>query len=213
MVTTRIHLATLLLSVAAIAAVELTAAALPNTAGLPLLAVTGINRILEIALLTAVVTWANRGLASIGISAATLLPGFRRGIVWSAGFGAAAGVGFLILYLFSIRPLDLIGIKLPEQPQNIILLFIIGGVIAPVAEEIFFRGILFGYLRRWGAFAAVAVSTFVFVALHPAQGISITQLVGGVVFAVAYEIEGNLMVPIVIHVLGNSAIFAISLIF
>lgn len=213
MVTTRIQLATLLLSVAAVAAVELTAALLPSTRGLPSLAITGINRILEVALLMTVVTWSNRGLACIGLSADTLLPGLKRGIVWAAGFGTVAGVGFLILYLFKIRPLDLIGIRLPEELQNIILLFVIGGLIAPVAEEIFFRGVLFGYLRRWGAFVAIAVSTFVFVTLHPAQGISITQLVGGIIFAVAYEIEGNLMVPIVIHILGNSAIFAISLIF
>jgi hypothetical protein len=36
--------------------------------------------------------------------------------------------------------------------------------------------------------------------------------VGGIVFAVAYELEGNLMVPITIHVLGNTAIFALSLV-
>jgi membrane protease YdiL (CAAX protease family) len=36
-------------------------------------------------------------------------------------------------------------------------------------------------------------------------------MVGGIVFAVAYEVEGSLMVPITIHVLGNMAIFALSL--
>ena len=213
MVTTRIHLATLLLSVAAVAAVELTAAALPNTPGLPLLAVTGINRLLEIALLIAVVTWSNRGLASIGLATADVLPGLKRGIVWAAGFGTAAGIGFVILYLFNFRPLDLIGVRLPEQTPQIVMLFVVGGLIAPVAEEIFFRGILYGYLRRWGTLVAIIGSTFVFVTLHPAQGVSITQLTGGLIFAVAYEMEGNLVVPIVIHVLGNSAIFAISLIF
>ncbi|MBW2341949.1 MAG: CPBP family intramembrane metalloprotease [Deltaproteobacteria bacterium] len=38
-------------------------------------------------------------------------------------------------------------------------------------------------------------------------GIPLPQVVGGIVFAVAYEIEGSLMVPITIHVLGNLAIF------
>ncbi|MBW2319145.1 MAG: CPBP family intramembrane metalloprotease, partial [Deltaproteobacteria bacterium] len=43
-------------------------------------------------------------------------------------------------------------------------------------------------------------------------GLPITQIVGGVIFCVAYEVEGKLMTPITIHVLGNTAIFALSLI-
>jgi len=41
--------------------------------------------------------------------------------------------------------------------------------------------------------------------------IPIVQVVGGIVFAVAYEIEESLMVPITIHVLGNLAIFTLSM--
>ena len=40
-------------------------------------------------------------------------------------------------------------------------------------------------------------------------GVQVTQLVGGILFAVAYEVEGSLMTPIVIHVLGNMGIFAV----
>jgi hypothetical protein len=36
--------------------------------------------------------------------------------------------------------------------------------------------------------------------------------VGGIIFAVAYEMEASLMVPITIHILGNMAIFTLSLI-
>jgi len=35
-------------------------------------------------------------------------------------------------------------------------------------------------------------------------------VVGGIVFAIAYETEGSLMAPLTIHVLGNTAIFALS---
>jgi membrane protease YdiL (CAAX protease family) len=35
--------------------------------------------------------------------------------------------------------------------------------------------------------------------------------VGGIVFAIAYEKEKNLMVPITIHCLGNLAIFSLSI--
>jgi hypothetical protein len=59
---------------------------------------------------------------------------------------------------------------------------------------------------------AVILSTLLFVLPHAIQQRSpITQVVGGIVFAVAYEVEDSLMVPIIIHVLGNMAIFLISL--
>jgi membrane protease YdiL (CAAX protease family) len=78
-----------------------------------------------------------------------------------------------------------------------------------VTEELFFRGILYGYFRRWGIFPALFLSTLFFVLLHPVKALAVTQTVGGVLFAAAYEIEGNLLVPITIHVLGNLAIFSL----
>jgi membrane protease YdiL (CAAX protease family) len=56
----------------------------------------------------------------------------------------------------------------------------------------------------------VLFSTAVFAAFH-LPGIPVTQIVGGIVFAVAYHTGKSLMVPIVIHVLGNLAIFSLSL--
>jgi hypothetical protein len=59
-----------------------------------------------------------------------------------------------------------------------------------VAEEIFFRGLIYGYLRRWGFWPALALSTLIFTLLHTgAAGILLPQIVGGLVFAAAYEIE------------------------
>ena len=203
----------MLAAVAVIATVELSMAAVRSAYPVPPLVATGINRLLEIVLLLGMVIRLNRSLETIGFSAPKWRQGLKRGLLWSAGFGLIAGIGFSVLYFFKVQPLALIGTRLPGQPRKLLLLFVVGGLIAPVAEEIFFRGILYGFLRRWGAFVAVAVSTTVFVTLHPTQGFSLTQLVGGIVFAIAYEIEDNLLVPISIHVMGNSAIFAVSLIF
>ena len=89
----------------------------------------------------------------------------------------------------------------------------VGGLVAPIAEEIFFRGVIYGFLRRWGVLLALAGSTVIFVLAHAISSrIPLTQIVGGIVFAVAYEVEGKLMVPITIHVLGNMAIFTLSLV-
>jgi membrane protease YdiL (CAAX protease family) len=95
-----------------------------------------------------------------------------------------------------------------------LLFVLIGGVLSPVTEEIFFRGILYGFFRRWGVFIALVLSTGIFLLAHPLRsGIPVPQLVGGILFAVAYEVEGCLMVPITIHCLGNLSIFSISLVF
>ena len=40
-----------------------------------------------------------------------------------------------------------------------------------------------------------------------AQGLAFVQAIGGVVFAVGYELEKNLVVPVTIHCLGNVVIF------
>ena len=67
-------------------------------------------------------------------------------------------------------------------------------------------------IRRWGMPVALVLSTFLFVLPHlGSSGLPITQMIGGILFAAAYEIEGSLIVPIMIHAFGNMAIFSFSL--
>jgi len=113
------------------------------------------------------------------------------------------------MIFFKKNPLAMVQIRLPKQPFDIILFFLVGGLIAPVAEEFFFRGILYGFLRRWGAFFAILSSTLIFTVAHP--NVSIIQITGGILFAVSYEKEKNLLVPIIIHTLGNLSLFTLSL--
>jgi membrane protease YdiL (CAAX protease family) len=104
--------------------------------------------------------------------------------------------------------------QLPSENSALITFLLTGAVIGPVAEEIFFRGVVYGFFRRWGIPTAIMLSTLLFVLPHShASGplIPVTQLIGGILFAVAYEIEKNLLVPITIHITGNLAIFALSL--
>ncbi|WP_372683191.1 lysostaphin resistance A-like protein [Desulfosarcina sp.] len=150
------------------------------------------------------------GLQTLGLDRRTLRSGFRKGLVWSAGFAAAAGLLFMGLFMAGLDPFTLVRSPLPQGTVQRVLFFLVGGIVAPVAEEIVFRGLIFGYLRRWGVPAAVLISTVLFAALH-LPAVPITQIVGGLVFAVAYHTGRSLMVPIVIHVLGNLAIFTLSL--
>ncbi len=139
--------------------------------------------------------------------------GLRRGVIWTLNVGAVAGIGALALLLIGIPPLPLIHMRLPEKALPLALFFFTGGVVAPIAEELFFRGILYSLLRPMGVSSAIFISTLLFAWAHAAQGgVPLTQLAGGILFAVAFEKEGHIIVPILIHSAGNTALFSLSLI-
>ncbi len=208
-----IRVKTLAISLGAVIAVEVVAriGIRPGTYN-PII-VLGAVRLLQAGLIIIIVLIRKKGLSSIGLSLTKTLPGLKRGLIWSAGFGLITLLGFALIFAIGLNPLTLIHTHLPAKPGGIALFFLVGGLIGPIAEEVFFRGVLYGFCRRWGAPAAVILSTLAFVLAHPVfPAIPITQVVGGLLFAVAYEVEKNLVVPITIHVSGNVAIFALSLV-
>lgn len=174
--------------------------------------VLGAARVVQVLIFLGIVSTWGRGMSSIGLARGQILTGMRRGLIWSGVFGICACLGFAVLYATDVNPLKLIKTPLPPSTQGIILFLAVGGLVAPIAEEVFFRGIVYGFLRQWGVLLALVGTTVIFVLAHAITSrIPVTQMVGGIVFAVAYEVEGSLMVPITIHVLGNMAIFALSL--
>lgn len=184
----------------------------------PLTAV-GLARCLEMALIVLIFQIRGQGLDALGLSRRLIKRGIRQGLIWSAGFGVLAGVGAAVLFLMGMDPFALVHVRLPQTRSGIILFFVVGGVIAPIAEEIFFRGVIYGYLRKnvfggirhWGILPALMISTVLFVMAHQVgTGIPLPQLAGGVVFCLAYEMEKSLVTPIIIHSLGNLALFTLS---
>lgn len=168
----------------------------------------GVIRVLQIIFLLQIVASREHGLGSAGLATDQIGPGLTRGLIWSLAFGLVVGIVSAILFFAGINPLKLLRVPLPKSVLDIIPFILLRGLIGPVAEEIFFRGILYGFLRRWGIFPALFLSTLAFVCAHPAVGL--IQMTGGLLFAVAYEGEKKLMVPILIHVIGNMSIFAVS---
>ncbi len=129
----------------------------------------GIARLLEIILILLVVLIWGSGLSSIGLSMSKFFKGLKKGLIWSAGFGAIAFFAFIVLSVAGIDALRLIETPLPSKQNDLLLFFLIGGVVGPVAEEIFFRGILYGFFRRWGVVVALVLSTALFVLPHLGQ--------------------------------------------
>jgi uncharacterized protein len=184
----------------------------------PLLLI-GFARCVEILVILLIFYVSKNGISAIGLSRHRMIRGIRNGLIWSAGFGVLASLGGLILFLWGMDPFALIHVGLPQTGFQRVMFFVIGGVIAPIAEEMFFRGVIYGHLKgvvfkklnRWGVLPALVISTALFVMAHQVgSGIPLPQLVGGVVFCLAYEIEKSLFTPIIIHSLGNLALFTLS---
>lgn len=80
-------------------------------------------------------------------------------------------------------------------------------IAAPVSEEICFRGMLFGGLRRnLPRLAAALISGLIFGGLHALTGLSaVPPLIAfGFILALLYEKTGSIVPGIVLHMLNNS---------
>jgi hypothetical protein len=171
----------------------------------------GVARVLEIGLIFILLILTGKGLSALGLESRGLLHGMKRGLVWSACFGAVAAVAMAILFFAGVNALKWFQMPLPGGFAHLALFFVVGGVVGPVAEEVFFRGVCYGFFRQWGMVAALILTTLLFVSAHALKtGVPLTQIVGGVVFALSFEFEKSLMVPMVIHILGNLALFSIA---
>ncbi|MFO7838848.1 MAG: CPBP family intramembrane glutamic endopeptidase [Desulfosalsimonadaceae bacterium] len=198
----------ILAAFAAVGVLEISARWLPVD---PVLA-TGFVRIMDIVAVAVLCRVFLQNPAGIGLARDRLLPGISAGIVWSAGFGAAVCAAGALLLALGEHPLSLLRTRMPEGVPQLVLFFLVGGVVGPAAEELLYRGLLYSFLRKWGIFLAVGGSTLLFVLSHgTGQGLSLTRIAGGIIFCLAYERSKSLAAPLVIHILGNTAIFTLTL--
>jgi len=177
-----------------------------------------IVRTLELLLMVILLRCTKGGFQYLGIgyrgrSKTALYNGIRRGLIWSLIFAASALAGaILILSLTGVNPLLFLKSPLPETPSDLAIFLLTGAIISPIAEEFFFRGFIHSYFQRYGVWVAIVTSTLLFAVCHMAgsSSIPVVPLTGGVVFAMSYEYSKSLAAPVIIHILGNSAIFTIS---
>jgi membrane protease YdiL (CAAX protease family) len=80
-------------------------------------------------------------------------------------------------------------------------------LVAPLAEETFFRGFMFGGLRRYGLFWAALASGLLFSAVHLNPGGLIPLALVGMLFAWAYSRTGSLWTTIYAHFTFNLVSF------
>lgn len=144
------------------------------------------------------------------------------------------GNAFLTALAFFIRSLPLIGIVAflwnsllnlmvdyglldSFEPQEAVLIFTSGQspvalallaffaiIVAPLAEEVIFRGCIYRFLKsKLQPYAAMLISALVFAVIHGNLMAFVPLAFVGFLLAYSYEKERNLLVPIFFHALFN----------
>ncbi len=105
--------------------------------------------------------------------------------------------------------------ELFDSTLLIVLFGILSLGLAPIMEETFFRGFLFGGLRgRWGLLGAAFASGLLFALAHftGLSGLPLLPAIGmiGMLFAWSYHYTGSLFAPILAHFLFNLVGFVVA---
>lgn len=89
-------------------------------------------------------------------------------------------------------------------------MLIMGGFVAPFAEELFFRGVLYKWLRdHIGVWPGILLSSLLFGAMHGEISVAGAAAVLGVILAWVYEKSRSLWPAVIIHVVNNSVKIAL----
>jgi len=91
-------------------------------------------------------------------------------------------------------------------PLNFVVTLLGAGVLAPIAEELYFRGLIFRWFRaRFNFWVAVVVSSAIFAAGHAdSVGVVASSFVLGLLLAAVYDRSRSLWLSIAIHAVNNS---------
>jgi len=157
-----------------------------------------------------------------------------RGVSWQTAFGGDTPPPFhpilagVIGYFAIIPPLAIITqlvqlicrvLDIPATPQPIAELLATSGsvtivglivalavLVAPVFEEILFRGLAYPVLKkRWGLWRALVFVSLIFAVIHLHAPSAAALLVLGIALGLAYETTGSILTPITMHSLFNTA--------
>lgn len=145
----------------------------------------------------------------------TRLPTWKDILVTPAGFIVyVLCSGVLILIASKIFPwFDMdqaqdVGFSQLSGRLEYILAFLTLVVVAPVAEELLFRGYLFGKLKKYvPIWLAIIVTSITFGAIHGAWNLAVDTFVLSVILCLLRQFTGNIWSSILLHMLKNGIAF------
>lgn len=168
-------------------------------------------------------------LEAIGFVGAIGVVGYLRRIDWAEAaylrpmslqwWGRSFVIGILcipLVNLVAVATQTLLGQELEQNPQlelvipegfswvGLIGMALLLGLLIPFVEELFFRGVLFTWLRRhWTFLPAALLTSLLFGVVHVFSFLIFSTAVLGFVSAWAMEKSGSLWAAVVIHALNN----------
>ncbi len=145
------------------------------------------------------------GLRRPGISDAFLVAGLL--VLWFVGTGII--VAIVTASMNHGQPVPSNAREMFNNHSNavavLVLALVAAAVVAPICEELFFRGMLYRYLlRRWPVWAAALVSATIFAAFHFIPILIPVFLFLGLILTIQYEITGSLTNSMLLHGAGNA---------
>jgi hypothetical protein len=179
-----------------------------------------LSLVVDLALIVAIVWFVRRRSSSWSAEVGLAPPGARWTSLWTGVPGgaalyiaAAAAQAALAAGLSALVGRDLQApAQLPQDlaPPGLVLAVVLAVIVAPIAEEAFFRGLLFRSLRRHGFWTAATVSGVSFGAVHlsggsPLEGLLLQIPLAGVGVGLAWIAERwGLAAAIGAHVCFNA---------
>lgn len=122
-------------------------------------------------------------------------------------FGSSAAIA--INFIISLSGLALLSPKYQEvseiiYSENVYLQIFSAAIVAPVLEELFFRGLIFKRLRKdCGVILSIAVSSLFFGIFHGNLVQFVYASILGALLAYSYEKYKTILVPIIFHIGAN----------
>lgn len=150
-------------------------------------------------------------LSSIGIRWYKWLKGSFKGILFYLGFIPIllilTYIGLIFCYILGITPQPHPLVEILKKEKSLLFIYhlvITAIVIAPVFEEILFRGLFYQALKRHlGYIRAAVISSGLFSLMHfnPSQFLPVLGL--GMLLCFIFEYTGSLVPVIVLHIFNN----------
>jgi membrane protease YdiL (CAAX protease family) len=129
-----------------------------------------------------------------------------------------ASLSFAMVYAAAVTTFDINSLKPPQLPDQAlstyplrIIGFVVIVLLAPVAEEVFFRGFLLPvFAQRWGFLGGATLASGLFAVSHVTPGAILPAFVAGMLFAWLYRRTDSLWNCCLAHGAQNALAFALT---
>lgn len=141
-------------------------------------------------------SWTDIGLAPLGLGLYLLLSGILLYIVT------------LLFPAFDGSQVQETGFGHLASHSEYILAFLTLVVVAPVAEEILFRGYLYGKLRKTiPAWLAILITSILFAVVHGQWNVALDVFALSIMLCILREVTGSIWAGILLHMMKNGIAF------